>query len=123
AFAVATRRLYKAFESAVFDPAMPRFSPTVTEDDVAALGGPVAEIPAPLVARFVLKVGTTWGGPDDLRRVAPRALELSANGELPLDRGLLSAKLRWADWPTWPTYQVTTVREFLRCEWCRLLRS
>jgi hypothetical protein len=42
---------------------------------------------------------------------------------LPVDRGLLWAKLRWAGWPDWPTYQVVTVRAFLRAEWGRLLRA
>lgn len=119
----ALEQLYVAFDAVPFDAAMPRYSPTVTDQDVADLAAPVRALPAPLVARFLLKAGTTWGGPDDIRRIAPRALELAAAHQLPLDRGLLWAKLRWAGWPDWPTYQVTTVREFLRAEWACLLRS
>lgn len=119
----ALEQLYVAFEAVPFDASMPRHSPTVTDQDLAALAGPVRQLPAPLVARFLLKAGTTWGGPDDIRRIAPRALELAAAHRLPLDRGLLWAKFRWAGWTGWPTYQVTTIREFLRAEWACLLRS
>ena len=48
---------------------------------VCALASSVVELamPADLVARFVLRAGTSWGGPDDLRRVVPRALVLAAD--------------------------------------------
>jgi len=123
ALRIATERLYAAFESVPFDPAMARNPGSVGDDDLAVLGGDVRSLTPPTVARFVVKAGTTWGGPDDFRRVAPRALELAADHQLPIDRGLLWAKLRWAGWTSWPTYQTTTVREFLRREWARLLRS
>lgn len=119
----ALEQLYVAFDAVPFDAAMPRYSPTVTDHDLTALAGPVRTLPPSLVARFVLKSGTTWGGPDDIRRIVPRALDLAAAQQLPLDRGLLWAKLRWAGWPDWPTYQATTTREFLRAEWACLLRS
>ena len=115
--------MYGAFESCSFDPEMARSPGSVTDDDVTALGSPVESLPADLVARFVLKAGTTWGTPDDLRRVTPRALELAADQALPLDRRLLWAKLRWAGWTSWPTYQVVTIRAFLLAEWERLLRA
>lgn len=120
ALAIATERLYAAFASLPFDPTMVRM-PGVSDDDVAALGAPVGSLDPALLSRFILKAGTTWGAPADVRRVAPRALELAANHQLPIDRGLLWAKLRWAGWPEWPTYQVVTVRAFLRAEWIRLL--
>lgn len=123
ALRTAAERLYAAFDAVPFDPAMDRNPGSVTDADMASIAGPVAELPPTTVARFVVKAGTTWGGPDDLRRIAPRALELAADQQLPIDRGLLWAKLRWAGWTDWPTYQTTTVREFLRCEWARLLRS
>ena len=119
----ALEQLYVAFDAVPFDAAMPRYSPTVTDADLTALSGPVRTLPPSVVARFILKAGTTWGGPDDIRRITPRALELAADQQLPLDRGLLWAKLRWAGWPDWPTYQATTTREFLRAEWACLLRS
>ncbi len=121
--AAARDRLYTAFEGLAFDPDMIRSPGSVSDADVAALGGPVGALDASLVARFVLKAGTTWGSPADVRRIAPRALDLAADHQLPLDRGLLWAKLTWAGWPRWPTYQALTVREFLRAEWARLLRS
>lgn len=120
--ASARARLYSAFEQVDFDPAMTRMA-SVSDADVAALSGSVADLDPVLVARFVLKAGTSWGRPNDLRRVTPRALDLAAEQQLPLDRGLLWAKLRWAGWQRWPTYQALTVREFLRAEWARLIRS
>lgn len=120
---LAAERMDAAFESVPFDPDMDRDPMTVGDTDMASIAGPVASIPAPAVARFVVKAGTTWGGPDDFRRITPRALELAADLALPVDRGLLWAKMRWAGWTGWPTYQTATVREFLRCEWARLLRS
>ena len=123
ALRTAAQRMYTAFESVPFDPAMFRDPATVTDDDLASIAGPVTDLEPAAVARFVLKAGTTWGRPDDLRRLAPRALELAADQRLPIDRGLLGAKLRWAGWTSWPTYQTATVREFLRCEWARLVRS
>lgn len=119
----ALERMYGAFESVPFDPEMVRSPGSVSDDDVIALGEPVESLPADLVARFVLKAGTTWGAPDDLRRLAPRALEMAADQALPLDRRLLWAKLQWAGWTSWPTYQVVTIRAFLLAEWERLLRA
>lgn len=121
--ATATDHLYTAFAAVPFDPTMPRSPGSVSPADVAELGRPVASLPPNLVARFVRKAGTTWGAPDDMRRITPRALELAADHQLPIDRGLLWSKLRWAGWPEWPTYQSVTVRAFLRAEWGRLLRS
>lgn len=123
ALRLAAERMDAAFASVPGDPAMVRDRRTVSDADVAAITGPVSSIPAATVARFVVKAGTTWGGPDDFRRIAPRALELAADLALPVDRGLLWAKMRWAGWTDWPTYQTTAVREFLRCEWARLVRS
>lgn len=123
ALATATERLYTAFATVAFDPTMARSPGSVTDADVEALGAPVGSLPPEIVARFLLKAGTTWGGPDDIRRVVPRALELAADQQLQIDRGLLWAKVRWARWPNWPTYQVVTVRAFLRAEWGRLLRA
>lgn len=120
--ATARARLYSAFEQIAFDPDMTRMA-SVSDADVEALSGPVAELDPALVARFVLKTGTSWGRPNDLRRVTPRALDLAAEQQLPLDRGLLWAKLSWAGWRNWPTYQTLTVREFLRAEFARLIRS
>ncbi len=99
-------------------------APTVSDDDVAgcwARRSPT--LPPDLVARFVIRAGTTWGGPDDLRRVVPRALVLSADHALPVDRTVLWDKLRWAGWPAWPDREVEAGGRFLRAEWGRLVRS
>lgn len=86
------------------------------------LGPPATEDPSEL-AQLLMKAGTTWGRPEDVRRLVPLALSLGADNQLAIDRGLVWAKLRWAGWPNWPTYQTLTVREFLRAEWRRLIRS
>lgn len=123
AFSVATEHLYDAFRPVPFDPQMIRVEGSVTDQEVAALGADVTTLPATLLVRFVLKVGTTWGGPHDLRRVTPRLLELAADHALPIDRALLWSKLAWADWENWPTHQARVVREFTYAEWRRLLCS
>jgi hypothetical protein len=121
-FAAAAANLLDAFSGVAFDPTMAH-APTVSEADVAALGAPVADLAPDLVARFVIRAGTSWGGPDDLRRVAPRALLLAADHALPVDRGVLWDKLRWAGWPAWSDREVEAVARFLRAEWGRLVRS
>lgn len=119
----ARQHLYTAFEAVPFDAEMPRSPGSVSDGDVAALGRPVRSLEPETVARFLMKAGTTWGHPEAIRRIVPRALDLAADHQLPIDRGLLWAKARWAGWPDWPTYQALTVREFLSAEWARLIRS
>lgn len=119
----AAARLHDAFAEMTFDPAMVRAPGSVDDAELADLGGPVAELAPALVARFVLKAGTSWGGHDDLRRVAPRTLVLAADHALAVDRAVLWSKLRRAGWPHWPGAQVTAVHAFLRAEWVRLLGS
>ena len=123
AYASASAALYDAFADVAFDPVMAHSPGSVSPDDVAALGRPVAELPTELVGRFVIRAGTTWGGPDDLRRVAPRALTLAADNALTVDRTVLWEKLRWAGWPDWPEPQTNAVQAFLAAEWGRLVRS
>lgn len=122
AFVAASHHLYEAFAHLAFDPAMAH-APTVSSADIEALGAPVPELEPDLVARFVIRAGTSWGGPADLRRVAPRALVLAADHALPLDRGVLWDQLRRAGWPAWPDHEVEAVASFLRAEWARLVRS
>lgn len=121
-FDLALSRMYAAFNDIDFQPEMLRFA-SVTAADMSALAEPPADLTPEIVARFVVKAGTTWGGPDDMRRITPRALELAANHQLAVDRGLFWAKLRWSDPPAWPTYQGHVVREFVLAEWFRLLCS
>ena len=123
ALAAAARTLRDTFARVPFDPMMPRCLHCVTDADVAALGiEPVLQGRA-AVSRFVAKAGTTWGGPDDLRRMVPVILPMLADHALTVDRSLVWAKLRWAGWPAWPDDQVAAVHGFLGAEWDRLLRS
>lgn len=121
ALRVAIERMYTAFERIPFDATMFRLGASVSDEDLEGLGRPIRDIPAPLVARFLMKAGTTWGGPGDMRRITPRALDLASRDRLGVDRQLLWTKVRWARWPDWPTYQVLTVRSFLDAEWRRVL--
>lgn len=122
-FESARDRLYREFASVDFDPHMERCAHCVSPADVAALGGEVRTLDPAIVARFVAKAGTTWGGPDDLRRVAPRALSLSADAALPIHRSVLLDKLVTTGWSAWPAPQVDAVCRFLLAEWTRLLSS
>lgn len=121
--AEATDRLYAAFASRPV-PAGTTFCPhCVTVRDLDGLNRPARTIEPALLSRFVRKAGTTWGGPHDLARVTPRALELAAAAQLGVSRGLLWAKLRAAGWPDWPAAERDAVHDFLLAEWVRLLRS
>lgn len=120
-FDAATDQLYRSFAEVPFRPDMWRCAHCVTAAEVAALGVDVADIPPALVARFLTKAGTTWGGADDVRRIAPRALHLAAEQRLPVNRSVVLTKLSSADWATWPVHQVDAVCRFLLAEWDRLL--
>jgi len=122
-FAVASAALFSAFADVAFDPAMAHSPGNVSDDEVAALGQPVRDLPTDLVGRFVIRAGTSWGSAADLRRVAPRALALAADNALTVDRTVLWEKLRWAGWPDWPEAQTAAVHAFLAAEWGRLVRS
>lgn len=121
--ALATERLRDAFRSVGFRPDMPRVTGTVSAEDVSALGAPVAELDPPLLERFVIRVGSTWGGADDLRRVVPRLLELAADHRLSIDRSLVFEQLARAGVHDWSGAETRAVREFLEAEWRRLLCS
>lgn len=119
----ATAALRTAFADVGFDADMPRCSHCVDEQDVAALGAEGLELSARVLSRFVVKAGTTWGRPADLRRVAPAVLALMADQRLAVDRSLVWSRLRWAGWPDWPDHQVTAVHAFLQAELLRLVCS
>ena len=123
AFGPAARALVDAFADEPFDPSLPRCSHCVSDLDVASLEGPVATLHPEVVARFVLKAGTTWGAPADLRRLTPRVLLLSADRILAVDRAVVWEKLVWAGWPTWVPTQRQAVERFLLAEWDRLVQS
>ncbi len=94
----------------------------VSDAELRELCGPVSTLSPLLVSRFIRKAGTTWGGPEDLRRITPRALQLAADHRLTVSRSLLWEKLRWADWTHWPAPQTDAVGRFLLAEFTRLLR-
>ena len=119
----AAAALYDAFAAERFDPDPPRCPHCVSEVDVRAMGGDVHELAPAALGRFILKAGTTWGGIADLRRVVPRALELSADHQLPVSRDVLWDRLAEARWRTWSEPQVAAIRAFLLAEWARLVRT
>jgi hypothetical protein len=119
----AERRLQAAFAGLAFDPHMAHCPHCVDHFDMAPFGGDLPEVPLKDVARFVLKSGTTWGGPDDLRRLVPVLLPALADNQLPLDRAVVWHKLRWAGWPDWPNDETGAVNGYLLAEWNRLIRS
>jgi len=121
--APALEQLAAAFADCPTPTTMEHCTHCVTDAEIASLlGGPIDELPADVVSRFVRKVGTTWGGADDLRRITPRVLALAADHRLTISRSLVWEKLRWADWTSWPTHQVDAVGRFLLAEFGRLLR-
>jgi hypothetical protein len=95
----------------------------VSPSELAELRGPVAAISPTTMSKFLRKVGTTWGDPADLARVAPRALVLAADHRLDVSRSLLWQKLRWAAWTSWPTPQRDAVARFELAEFTRLLHN
>ena len=119
----AARALVDAFADEPFDPSMPRCPHCVSDLDLAGLAGPVVTVDPEILARFVLKAGTTWGAPSDLRRLTPRVLLLSADRILAVDRAVVWEKLAWAGWPTWVPTQHLAVARFLLAEWDRLVQS
>ncbi|MGN6693593.1 MAG: hypothetical protein ACTHN0_05400, partial [Aquihabitans sp.] len=118
----AAAQLYAAF--APIRPSSPveHCSHCVSDADLAALDAPVASISPEAVSRFVLKAGTTWGGPEDLRRLTPRVLTLAADHRLNVSRSLVWQQLRAAGWQTWPRTEVDAIGRFLIAEFTRLLR-
>ena len=86
------------------------------------MAAPVGVQSPALVSRFVRKVGTTWGGPDDLRRITPRLLTLAADHRLTVSRSLVWQQLSAAGWTTWADREVDAISRFLLAEFTRLLR-
>jgi len=120
-FSPAVEHLYRSFAAVPFRPHMPRCAHCVSDADVAQLGDDVRSLAPDLVARFVTKSGTTWGEAADLRRVAPAALHLAADQQLPVNRCVVLHQLAAASWADWPPHEVDAVLRFLVAEWERLL--
>ncbi|MFI6673353.1 hypothetical protein [Kribbella sp. NPDC050470] len=90
-----------------------------SEEDVAALAGPVGAIPAKLVSRAV------FGGPDHwddfanlYRKLTPRLMALLVHGELSLDQGLFAQHLVTAGcWSTWAESERTAMLAVCNLWW------
>ncbi|MEZ5182057.1 MAG: hypothetical protein R2702_09310 [Acidimicrobiales bacterium] len=95
----------------------------VPTEELALAAGPVAALSPALASKLVRKAGTTWGGPDDLRRLTPRLLTLAADHRLEVSRSLLWTKLRAAGWSSWPPDERDAMGRFLLAEFTRLLRN
>ncbi len=118
----AAAQLYAAFAPVAASDPVPHCRHCVSDTDLAALAGPPASVAPDLVSRFVRKAGTTWGGPDDLRRLTPRILTLAADHRLNVSRSLVWKQFRAAGWHDWPQTEVDAVGRFLLAEFTRLLR-
>lgn len=114
--------LYAAFAPVAGSSPVPHCSHCVSGADLEALAGPVSSLDAALVSRFVRKAGTTWGGTDDLRRLAPRILTLAADHRLDVSRSLVWQQFRAAGWEDWPQVETDAIGRFLLAEFTRLLR-
>jgi hypothetical protein len=113
--------LYEAFGHLGVPDSVVHCPHCVSTPELEELCGTVAAISPATASRFVRKVGTTWGGADDLHRATPRLLELAADHRLQVSRSLLWQKLRWAGWTEWPAPERDAVGRFLLAEFARLL--
>jgi hypothetical protein len=120
--APAARALVEAFADVEAAPVPLHCPHCIDADDLAASAGPIGAISPDLASRLVLKAGTTWGGPDELRRIVPRVLTLAADHRLNVSRSLVWSQLRAAGWDAWPLHQREAIGRFLLAEFSRLLR-
>lgn len=118
----AAAQLAAAFAPVAGSSPVEHCSHCVSDADLMAFSGPVASLDPALVSRFVRKAGTTWGGPDDLRRLAPRILTLTADHRLNVSRSLVWQQFRTAGWTDWPQVETEAIGRFLLAEFTRLLR-
>jgi hypothetical protein len=118
----AAGHLYAAFAGVAASSPVPHCAHCVSDADLAALEAPVGSVVPDAVSRFVRKAGTTWGGPQDLRRLTPRILTLAADHRLNVSRALVWQQFRAAGWQSWPRTEVDAIGRFLLAEFTRLLR-
>ncbi len=114
---LALERVYAAFSHQVLAEAMQVWRPDITEDDVAALSGPLHEISPDAIDRWLPRAVTTWGTADDLRVLLPRALELFAAGALATSPEVLFTKLRLAGVATWTVEEQAAVEDVITAVW------
>jgi hypothetical protein len=121
--APAAEQLSAAFADVAIPTSIVACSHCVSTAELDAWCGPVDQLSPALLSKFVRKVGTTWGGAEDLMRVTPRVLVLAADHQLTISRSLIWQQYRRAGWHTWPTAQRDAIGRFLLAEFTRLLRT
>jgi hypothetical protein len=121
--APAADALYAAFAEVPIPDAIVACSHCVSTAELDAWCGPVHQLSPALLSTFVRKVGTTWGGAQELMRVTPRVLTLAADHQLTISRSLVWQQYRRAGWLTWPEPQRDAMGRFLLAEFTRLLRA
>ncbi len=121
--APAAAALYDAFADVPIPSAIVACGHCVSEAELDAWCGPVEGLSPALVSKFVRKVGTTWGGPEELARVTPRVLTLAADHQLSISRSLVWQQYRRTGWHHWPEAQRNAIGRFLLAEFTRLLRA
>lgn len=120
--APAARALVEAFADVEATGPVAHCPHCINPAELAESTGPIGSISPELASRLVRKAGTTWGGPDDLRRITPRVLVLAADHRLHVSRSLVWSQLRAAGWQRWPEDQRDAIGRFLLAEFTRLLR-
>jgi hypothetical protein len=120
---LALERVYTAFAPHALGEAMAVWRPDVTEADVAALSGPLREVTAQAIDRWLPHAVTTWGTADDLRALLPRTLELFASGQLSTSPEVLFTKLRLAGVTTWTVEEQAAVEDLITAVWLSVLVS
>ncbi|MEQ1788528.1 MAG: hypothetical protein ABL966_15855, partial [Acidimicrobiales bacterium] len=89
----------------------------ITDDDVAALAGPIRSVSAAAIDRWLPHAVTTWGTAEDLRALVPRVFELLTAGLLDTAPEVVFAKLRLADLSGWPIDEVGALDDIVGSLW------
>lgn len=114
---LALERAYAAFQRHRIGPAMDVWRPDVAPADVTVLAGPVHDVPAEAIDRWLPHAVTTWGRGEDLRALTPRVLELFARGRLTTIPEVLFAKLRRAGVSSWTVEEQAAVEDVITAVW------
>ncbi len=118
---LAIERSYDVFARNRVGPSMVVRRNDVTQDDVAALAGPVRSVPANAIDRWLPHAVTTWGTADDLRALLPRVFELLTAGLLTTPPEVLYAKIRQADAADWPLDELAALDGITSALWLATL--
>jgi hypothetical protein len=86
--------------------------------DLAALGGPVDQVPEDLIPAVAMEVTDHWTDfPSLYRRMTPRIIRLLATGRLHVDHGLIASRLLAAGWTDWTSAERGALEEVWRAWW------